>query len=67
MTTIPITTFCAPCFGVLCPYRRTCDHYAAVERTQPGDVGRMATCRSPDGTAPLFQPKSVQQPQAVPA
>jgi hypothetical protein len=42
----------AACFGVACPKRGRCVHYAQVEL--PEQPRHVRTCRTPEGVFPLF-------------
>jgi len=43
----------AACFGVGCPKRGRCVHYADVEL--PAERRVVLTCRTPEGAFPLFE------------
>ena len=43
----------AACLGICCPKRGRCVHYSEVER--PEQPRAVRSCRTPEGTFPLFE------------
>jgi hypothetical protein len=65
MSIVPLSTVCAPCFGLLCNARSSCERYAAVE--QPSATAPIATCENTDHERPLYLPLRWIEQEAVPA